>query len=116
MKNKLTYVIAAFIVGIVATVNVITVLRLNSMYNSTLMSIDALSEYNWGGENDGEGENNWTGDIGWIEGDIPPIWSQPKRVPCDLQQGGSHTASIERVCKICCVPYSCTPVKCGDVF
>lgn len=44
------------------------------------------------------------------------VWYQPRTVSCDLREGPWHTASVERICEFCCVPYSCTPVKCGDIF
>lgn len=43
-------------------------------------------------------------------------YTQPETVPCDYQEGHWHTASVERVCAFCAVPYSCTPKACGEVF
>ncbi|MDE5701184.1 hypothetical protein [uncultured Bacteroides sp.] len=44
-------------------------------------------------------------------------WQQPETKRCMLQLGGGwFTSSVERICVFCAVPYSCTPVECGEVF
>lgn len=44
-------------------------------------------------------------------------WLQPKTERCRLELGGGmFTSSVERICVLCVVPYSCTPVACGEVF
>lgn len=40
----------------------------------------------------------------------------PKTVSCDLQEGGWHTASVERICVFSATPSSCTAVACGKEF
>lgn len=41
------------------------------------------------------------------------MWTAPRTVACDYQQGPWHTASIETICEFSVTPNSCTPRACG---
>ncbi|MCD8165396.1 MAG: hypothetical protein LUE93_04265, partial [Bacteroides sp.] len=69
----------------------------NISSNIILASVEALAS----SENDGDNKS----------------WTQPQTVSCRLDLGnGWFTASVERQCVFCAVPYSCTAVACGEVF
>ena len=70
--------------------------ELADFVNSTLANIESLAQDEIGSDG---------------------CWLQPETKRCTLQLGGGwFTSSVERVCVFCAVPYSCTPVQCGERF
>lgn len=92
---KKLYVIISLSVLLMVSYNVYTSQRMVVLSDFFLKNIEALA-------NDGENDDE--------------IWSAPRTVSCDLQEGPWHTASVERICELCVTPNSCTPVACGEVF
>lgn len=70
--------------------------ELADFINSTLASVESLAQDEIGPDD---------------------CWLQPETKRCTLQLGGGwFTSSVERVCVFCAIPYSCTPVQCGEQF
>lgn len=44
-------------------------------------------------------------------------WTQPETRMCKHELGGGwFESSVERICKFCATPNSCTPIDCGNPF
>lgn len=93
MKKRIYLkVVLGMMLLITITFNFNNSLRNTPMPDLILANVEALAD-------DDEGSNK--------------VWTAPRIIACDYQQGPWHTASIETICEFCVTPNSCTPRACG---